>query len=275
MAMKALMKRINRNQAWGWPLEISLGVFAVLACPLAVRAEDRAQAPVASAEPTLEDLGAELMNDSEPDAPKPPNASPPSSRLIGNRLRSVEADSALRSELVEGEDLGAGEGNLPPNWLQSVEARMRAAHSLLVANDASGLASSTQQQAIDEIDAMIAKLQKQCEQCGGQCKKPSTASSKPSKPGDKTGAKPGEAGAAATAKTAASQRAAIGNLVKDLWGQLPQRQREELLQPLSEEFLPEYAADIEEYFRALAETPENVSLGPPEESSTPSAGPQP
>ena len=50
-------------------------------------------------------------------------------------------------------------------------------------------------------------------------------------------------------------KAAVGNLVKDLWGRLPERQREELLQPLSEEFLPEYAADIEEYFRVLAEAP--------------------
>jgi hypothetical protein len=52
-----------------------------------------------------------------------------------------------------------------------------------------------------------------------------------------------------------ADRSAIGALVKDLWGKLPERQREELLQPLSEEFLPEYAAEIEEYFRVLAETP--------------------
>jgi hypothetical protein len=59
----------------------------------------------------------------------------------------------------------------------------------------------------------------------------------------------------AVTKRVAVDRVAIADLVKDLWGRLPERQREELMQPLSEEFLPEYAADIEEYFRVLAETP--------------------
>ena len=51
--------------------------------------------------------------------------------------------------------------------------------------------------------------------------------------------------------------------MKDLWGKLPERQREELLQPLSEEFVPEYAADIEEYFRTMAESPEDAALAAP------------
>jgi hypothetical protein len=48
--------------------------------------------------------------------------------------------------------------------------------------------------------------------------------------------------------------------VKDRWGRLPERQRDEILQPLSEEFVPEYAAETEAYFRALAEPQ------PPEEN---------
>ncbi|HEX6961893.1 MAG TPA: hypothetical protein VF175_08510, partial [Lacipirellula sp.] len=70
----------------------------------------------------------------------------------------------------------------------------------------------------------------------------------------KRGAKPGKSSAATVATTAPVDRAAVSKLVKDLWGRLPERQREELLQPLSEEFLPEYAEEIEEYFRVLAET---------------------
>jgi hypothetical protein len=63
-------------------------------------------------------------------------------------------------------------------------------------------------------------------------------------------------GAAATRDGGAAgqiDRAAMARLVKDRWGRLPERQRNELLQPLSEEFVPEYAADTEAYFRALAE----------------------
>ena len=42
------------------------------------------------------------------------------------------------------------------------------------------------------------------------------------------------------------------------WGQLPQRQREQMLQLGSfEEFLPKYDAMIEEYFKRLAEEKES------------------
>jgi hypothetical protein len=58
----------------------------------------------------------------------------------------------------------------------------------------------------------------------------------------------------------AASRASISNLVKDVWGRLPDRQRQQVLQPLSEPFLPKYAADVEEYFRVLAE---EADAGPP------------
>jgi len=169
-------------------------------------------------------------------------------------------DGASKRELdrPEGEDLGAGQGGAnSKDWLKLVKDRMRQAESVLAARDASGRASSAQQEAVSELDAMIAKLQKQCENCGGQCNKPpGPLQNKPPKPGGKKGAKPGETSAVAATKPAPPvDKAAVGNLVKDLWGRLPERQREELLQPLSEEFLPEYAADIEEYFRVLAEAP--------------------
>ena len=40
--------------------------------------------------------------------------------------------------------------------------------------------------------------------------------------------------------------AAMSRLVKDLWGQLPRRDRDQMLQPLNEQFVPEYADEIEE-----------------------------
>jgi hypothetical protein len=158
---------------------------------------------------------------------------------------------------LEGEDVEEPQSAASRDgWLKNVQRRMKSAASLLASQNASGEASTTQQEVVNELDAMIAKLQKQCESCGGQCSKPPGPSPKPPKPGGKSGSKPGEAtGTAATPTAAPIDRLALGNLVKDLWGRLPERQREELLQPLSEEFLPEYAAEIEEYFRVLAETP--------------------
>ena len=51
-------------------------------------------------------------------------------------------------------------------------------------------------------------------------------------------------------------------MVKDLWGKLPERQREQILQPLSEEFLPKYASEIEAYFRALADPDSRLPESP-------------
>jgi hypothetical protein len=198
---------------------------------------DNAKSPDAN---VLEDLGANLFDDT----PSQANAV---EQGVPARLSAQHDD--------EGEDVGEPRSTGQDGGLKSVQRRMKSAASLLASQDASGEASTTQQEVVNELDAMIAKLQKQCESCGGQCSKPPGPSSKPPKPG-KSGSKPGEApGTAAMQTMAPTDRSAIGNLVKDLWGRLPERQREELLQPLSEEFLPEYAAEIEEYFRVLAESP--------------------
>ena len=41
--------------------------------------------------------------------------------------------------------------------------------------------------------------------------------------------------------------------VKDLWGHLPERSREQMMQSFSEEFLPKYELEIEQYYRRLSE----------------------
>jgi hypothetical protein len=188
----------------------------------------------------LEDLGADLFDDK----PGQLNAA---EQGVPGRLNGKHSGEDVK-ERQSAADRDAG--------LKFVLRQMNNAASLLTAKNTSGEASTTQQEVVNELDAMIAKLQKQCESCGGQCSKPPGPSTKPPKPGGKSSSKPGEApGTAATQTAAPIDRSAIGNLVKDLWGRLPERQREELLQPLSEEFLPEYAAEIEEYFRVLAETP--------------------
>jgi hypothetical protein len=38
-----------------------------------------------------------------------------------------------------------------------------------------------------------------------------------------------------------------------LWGHLPERQREQMLQSFSDEFLPKYELEIEQYYRRLSE----------------------
>lgn len=139
--------------------------------------------------------------------------------------------------------------------LRQVATQMRAIEATLAAEDLSGRASATQTEVLADLDAMLTRLQKQCDQCSGGAKPPSAAQRRVASRGNKPGAAPGEAVATTPqgAAAAAINRQAIGQLVRDVWGELPQRQRDELLQPLADEFLPQYAAEIEAYFRALAE----------------------
>src|SRR5205814_6675598 len=88
------------------------------------------------------------------------------------------------------------------------------------------------------------------------------------KPCDKPGTKPGKPGSAKGAgRTAARDstdrldrttakpvdKGAVDEMVKALWGQLPARSREQMLQSFSDEFLPKYELDIEQYYRHLSE----------------------
>ena len=45
--------------------------------------------------------------------------------------------------------------------------------------------------------------------------------------------------------------------MKELWGHLPERSREQLLQSFSEEFLPKYEREIQQYYQRLSEDQDN------------------
>ena len=48
-------------------------------------------------------------------------------------------------------------------------------------------------------------------------------------------------------------KGAVDEMVKALWGQLPARSREQMLQSFTDEFLPKYELEIEQYYRRLSE----------------------
>lgn len=47
----------------------------------------------------------------------------------------------------------------------------------------------------------------------------------------------------------------VNDLLKDVWGQLPERMRQQMIQSSVEEFLPKYELLIEDYFKALSNQP--------------------
>ncbi len=144
------------------------------------------------------------------------------------------------------------------NRLSPVVQHMHTAQTLLQQSNPSDDASFAQSQALTSLDTLIAELTQRQSQCqGGQCAKPSSSKpgNKKPNPSKKTGQSPAKSATPNTNSDAdlSTKSPDVSQLVKDLWGQLPQRQRQQILQPLSEEFLPKYATEIEAYFRDLAD----------------------
>ena len=136
--------------------------------------------------------------------------------------------------------------------LRKIVRHMQHAHSLLEQSHAADSASSAQSRAIVEIDSMITELVRRQSKCRGGKSQPDFKT-KPGSP--KPGSNPGTSSSMTSSQSGdlAASLEATGELVRDLWGHLPERQRQQILQPLNEDFLPAYATDIEDYFRALAD----------------------
>ncbi len=122
-----------------------------------------------------------------------------------------------------------------------------------------GRTVSLQRQAVDDLHRLYDRLARCLAtdgmQQGGRGSGQSKQSSQPKPDASKPGTSPATGASPTNSQSGdlAASLAATGELVKDLWGHLPERQRQQILQPLSEDFLPKYATEIEEYFRALAD----------------------
>ena len=203
-----------------------------------------------SAPTGVESLGGQLLDDLSPDAAPPaPAPRPETTKEIED---SLKASTPLRG-------FGAG-ANPAAQSLARVQSSMQHAQSLLAQSGDVGkrgaeqLASPVQHEILSDLDKLIADLSKQCQSCNGQCQ--GGQGNQPPKPGS--------AGAGRTAARDSTDRldrssakpvdkGDVNEMAKALWGHLPERTREQMLQTFSDEFLPKYELEIEQYYRRLSE----------------------
>jgi len=176
--------------------------------------------------------------------------------LDAELLEGLTPAEPLRQEAA-GEDLGA-----PESPLARLAGKMREVGGWLGQVKLGPPTQRAQQEIIADLDRLIAQQQKQC-QGGG--KKPG---SKPgSKPGNKPGTstRPGEAGTTAAAdstdemRPGENEKATLANpqdLLRKVWGHLPERLRDQMMQNPNERFLPQYEPEIEAYYERLIELDE-------------------
>jgi hypothetical protein len=210
-----------------------------------------------------ESLGSQLLNDLPTLSPKSPTGASSQPAQQETAQPSVRGPAAEFGDL--GEDIGQPSGPLP---LVRARQGMQRASSLLAASTkvshsrAVQQAGAVQKQVVAQLDELIAQLSKQCQ--GGQCEQPrqSQEQSQRSQPkpsqaskGSARGKSPARDSSDPLNRASAqpADKADIDAVVKDLWGHLPERSREQMLQSFSTEFLPKYELEIEQYYRRLSE----------------------
>ena len=242
-------------------------VFASLITLQAIAADTQLPATAGTESLGTESLGNKLLDDLAPITPpannkdlQPGATNEPQTDSLAPRSSFPAPNSPLRAP--------------PASPFARVQEGMQNAQTLLAQpgpTSHSGtvkLAGSVQQEVVSELDKLIAQLSKQCQsQCqGGQCDKPPDPNAKP-KSGNKPGMAAGRGKAAARDSTDQLNRTTaqpvdkgdVKDVVKELWGHLPERSREQMLQSFSDDFLPKYELEIEQYYRKLGEDQERMS----------------
>lgn len=170
--------------------------------------------------------------------------------MIGTWLRNaialllVAASTSLLSPCVWAQ---AEEEEDP---FEQIVLDMKVAGKRLAKNVTAKPTQEPQADAVKRLDVLIAELEKECEKCRG-----SRANANPTRPANSSTVKSGPGGS--------------GDLhgvrqQGDRWGELPPRERDRILQSLTEGFPAHYQNILESYYKRLAteKTGENAAPAP-------------
>ena len=204
--------------------------------------------PLQSADP----LDRSLFEPNPQRKPNPPRTGQP-------QPRELDAEDLSRQPMRELAPAGAAEEEEP---LAAVAREMREAQRRIARSESGRRTQAVQQQVVAELDRLVQQARTPGSESQAQ---PRTASTTergpivqpppPQPPGAKSASpRGGSAGkrSAAGPPPQAAGMAKIRGLLENVWGELPHKQREQMLQTPVEEFLPEYESMLEDYFQRLA-----------------------
>jgi hypothetical protein len=184
-------------------------------------------------------------------------------------LDQEDGNSAAASESDdESEDMTSGDAAADEEPLARIGQQMRTVEKQLERQQAAGDTEQLQGQILNDLTALIKKLEQQCQ---SQCSSDSKPSKSQSQQASRDSVKQPKGGSGNPASQSSNKPAkestdrqgkndvqkpdldAIKGLLKDAWGQLPPHAREQMLQSPPEQFLPKYELLIEKYYKRLAE----------------------
>lgn len=229
---------------------VMIPIVMIVACTLPQPAD--AQQSRSLDDELFDELGADPIDDFDRElfGPEDPQREP-----------GDAPDATLRERMQR--ELGPAAEAEDGNPLLTIARRMRDAEDQIGRNDAGTDTQTLQKQIVSDLDRLIEDARKRCKQCkpgdgkpGAQSVASRTSPKSPGQPKPGTGGNKPAATSNAKPGQAEPQRpdmAEMREVMKRLWGELPQRDREQMLQFPPEEFLPKYELMIEQYFRRLTE----------------------
>lgn len=208
-------------------------------------------------EQLLEGLDSELL----PAASKKTSA-PSVEKKADEPRAKPSGDAGLDQKLldeIEGEDIELGKQPIDP--LTRIGKTMRQVETLIDRHDTSSRTQDMQKQIVRDLELLLEQTKKQCQ--GGQSKPSASPSQQAAKPANGNKPSEGEPSSkpardstdrlAKAGKTDAEDDKDMDALVKQVWGHLPEKVRDQMQNVGVENFLPKYEKLIEDYYRRLAE----------------------
>jgi len=223
-------------------------------------------------------IDAQLLEELRADSLKPeidrqlfaPGLRPPGGEgsPAGRRGPSLQRGAGFEGELIR--ELGPAGVPEDQEPLFGIARQMREVEGLISRSDSGPQTQDLEDRIVRDLEELIKRARRCCRQCkaaaGSASRRVAPRRATP-QPGQK---KPG--GRKAGSKAVRNPNAAPGTseprrpdmdemigVLKDLWGELPERARQQMLELPVEEFLPKYELLIEEYFRRLAEEKRGMS----------------
>ena len=216
----------------------------------------------------LEGLGGDLLEGLPPLKPPPPEKSPPPPEETSpppGETPSQRGDAAPTGEgelrqkpgpadELDGEDVDlAGQAANP---VIDLGRRMKTIERLISERNTSAATQRMQEQIVADMSRLIDQIRQQKKKGGGGPRRPRRpAGQTAGEPGDQESSNPAEE-SQSRVRSADDRKAEVRdleNLLKEVWGHLPERVRQQMLSGSAEEVLPKYQKLIEEYYKRLAE----------------------
>lgn len=200
-------------------------------------------------------LDQQLLDDLKP---APARSKPVEKPKTDKPAAKDKLDEALRRDL-EGEDLGQEKKEEHP--LQKLGREMLEVKQRIAAKDTAAGTQQKQKEIAEEIAKLIEQAQKKPQgnkSQGNNNSKPGNGSTQSGAEGGAAQSKPGQESTQRLEQSDEQTQAQMNEVkeaLRRIWGHLPEKEREEMIGALGEQFLPKYERLIEAFYKRLAERP--------------------